>query len=78
MSTLHIRNCIRMIERYNAARIWNMHLLASMLQGEMAVDAAESDIAHVEAYGFEDWAEDYIYAFEQELERRGYEPGKEK
>jgi hypothetical protein len=70
METSHIKNCIRMLERYHEnerALGWGA---IGGLSGEMAIEAAESAMLSLEENGFEDKADEFIFAFEQELERR--------
>ncbi len=69
METSHILNCIKMLDRIERNRISSAWMFAGFLHGEMATDAAESEISNMEENGFPD-LEVYRFAFNQELERR--------
>jgi hypothetical protein len=70
METSHIKNCIRMLERYHGYEEYLGWTAIDGLRGEMAIEAAESAMLSLEENGFEDKADEFIFAFEQELERR--------
>ena len=70
MEASHIQNCINLLERYHDALLAQGYSAIAGLRGEMAIEAAENAMAHIERSGFEDVAEEFIFAFNQELERR--------
>lgn len=70
METSHIRNCIRILERYHKNELMKGYAAIDGLRGEMAVESAETAIRDIEENGFNDEADEFIFAFEQELERR--------
>jgi hypothetical protein len=71
METSHIKNCIRMLNRYHDHVLLQAYEWEASLNGEQARYAAEDAILDLEENGFNDKAEDFIFAFEQELESRG-------
>ncbi len=72
METSHIINCVRILHRHNMARLAQMYSIADMLHGEEASLCLERDICSIEEDGFgeNDLAEQYLFAFQEELERR--------
>jgi uncharacterized damage-inducible protein DinB len=70
METTHIKNCIKMLERYHDHVLLQAYEWESSMQGEQAQYAAEDAIRDLEENGFNDKADEFIFAFEQELETR--------
>lgn len=71
MSTEHIKNCIGMLRRYHAKRLHDMMTVSAMVTGDIARQSIDDGLADIAENGFEDAAEEYITAFEEELRRRG-------
>jgi len=70
MTTQHINNCIAVLERYNNRRLLQAESFGMCLHGEQAIFSHEEMMWKLYDYGFEDDVDDYIFSFEQELERR--------
>jgi len=70
MGTQHIKNCIALLERYDKHRIFQAESWGTCLKGEQAIYAHEAMMRGLYDYGFEDEVDDYIFSFQQELERR--------
>jgi len=70
MESSHIKNCIRMLERCHEHEKYLGWTAIGGLTGEMAIEAAETAMLSLEENGFNDRADEFIFAFEQELERR--------
>jgi len=70
MESSHIKNCIRMLERCHEHEKYLAWTATGGLTGEMAIEAAETAMLSLEENGFNDRADEFIFAFEQELERR--------
>jgi len=70
MGDVHIRNCISMLERYNNHRLFQAESFGTYLRGEQAIFSHEAMMRRLYDYGFEDEIDDYIFSFQQELERR--------
>jgi hypothetical protein len=75
METSHIVNCVKMIRRYQDHLVAQLAGVGSMLHGEIAQDDFDQHFEQLLEEGFpeEDLTEQYIYAFQKELERRGHE-----
>lgn len=48
MSDQHLLNAIKLLRRHHEAVLWNMSRFADFLQGEMAIEAAESELSLAE------------------------------
>jgi hypothetical protein len=70
MKTSHIRNCIRMLGRCHDALLLQAYSAIDGLHGEMAIECAEDAVATIEENGFGDNADEFLFAFEEELRRR--------
>ena len=70
MESSHIKNCIAMLEKYHRQEEELGWMAIGGLHGDMAIEAAENAMLNLEENGFEDKAEEFIFSFEQELERR--------
>ncbi len=70
MSTEHIKNCIKLLERYNTHRLHNLLSFQESLVGKQAIIHCENCIEEVLENGWEDKSEEYILSFEKELEKR--------
>ena len=75
MEDSHIINCIKLLRRYQNALVADIAGAGSMLHGDMAIDDFDRHFGQLLEEGFpeEDPTEQYIYAFQKELERRGHE-----
>lgn len=71
MSTEHIKNCIGLLNHYHSAKSNSLCAFGNMLTGEIAQAHFDGMLEDLYENGWEDKAEDYIYSFEKELERRG-------
>lgn len=70
MTTEHIKNCIKVLHRYHSAVQSSMCDFGNLLQGEIAQETFDNQLADLYENGWEDKAEEFIYTFEQELEER--------
>ena len=75
MGAEHIINCIKLLRRYQDHLIAEIAGTGGMLHGEIAQDDFDAHFEQLLEEGFpeEDLTEQYIYAFQKELERRGHE-----
>ena len=72
MTTQHIKNCIALLNRYDAHCFHNAYSFLDILQGDMAIDTMENNIASAEEDGYmSEEAQEYIESFENELKKRG-------
>ena len=70
MSTEHITNCIALLNRYHSAKTKSLCQFGNMLTGEVAIATFDDMMEDLYENGWEDKAEEYIFAFEEELKRR--------
>jgi hypothetical protein len=75
METSHIVNCVRLLERYQEARIANLSACGNMLHGEIAQADFDFHFEQIleEGFGEDDPMEQYLDTFRAELLRRGHE-----
>lgn len=80
METSHIVNCVRMLERYQEARILNLSSCGSMLHGEIAQADFDFHFEQLLEEGFpeDDPVEQYLDSFQSELLRRGVKEPEQK
>ena len=70
METQHIRNCIALLKRFNDHRLLQAESFGAFFHGEQAIFSHEEMMRGLYDHGFEDDVDDYIFSFEQELEKR--------
>ena len=71
MTTGHIQNCIKLLEKYDSHCFLNAYKFLDSLHGEIAIETMENNIASAEENGYiNEEAQEYIESFENELQRR--------
>lgn len=71
MATSHIKNCIAMLRRYHLKVEADLGDMLCSVNGEQATYALENALDELIEEGHNDIAQEYIGAFNDELERRG-------
>ena len=70
MSTKHIENCLNVLHTYHSHKLNSFCVFGNMLTGDVAQMNFEDNLEDLYENGWEDKAEDYIHAFENELDKR--------